>query len=609
MKLTFCRLILTVLFAVMLVLAGCQMPQSCLDGDSFSSTGELEKAVDSYMECMAQSNASESSVTGQKVKELKKKISLKQVEEAEAKIQGGKTVPVINDLIAQLKSKEKYDTPEGLIKNKLGECEIIKKDLEDAISELLAKAENAVLSEDWDMALKYIDDAKVYYPDGKKIVSAYEATLKKRDSFYSNKIAKACDQDNYEEAFVLLDQWAVMPSPEAKIDIEKMKVKVFGVKDKVINARVDEYMAQNKFYSAFTVINESGLTSLGKKMDIIKDKGSEFYKNLAYKEKANVYDFHAYVAAYKALQLNPNDDEIFELFRDCEDKVDESLRVIIGFDTFEFPKDDPDVGREISDMLNSKLLDMMPYGFSIDERKKMEFSKEQTGAMQEAVVLQGVEYALFGSVSRLEINSKTNENHLKVKVKVGEEEVPNPQYLAMITAYGHDTSRWPSVPTEILKSESYELVDCRSGTDKIEILISVSARIYSTALGELVKSDNFTVNQLEEDTFKDPLPDAGIEADPRDMKVTEIQLSQQVKEQVVEKIAKWVMDYFVPREKYFSDTMENHIKRREFELAVQYAVQGFQYCRRSDIADGNEWYDNLMQKCLFELTEGESDRY
>ena len=599
-----CLFLVALLF---LALNGCQRPQSCLDGDSYNIKGDLESAVDSYLECMKEMNASSDGELGLKVMNLKVKITQKTLEDAEKILADEKTLPLLRDAIKLLEKKEKYDTKDQSIANKIEEYEHIADEFQQNISKLLEKARIARDEKSWDLAISNIIDAEVFYPKSAEIDALKNSVITTRDSYYTRNIANECGKKNYDSAMEFWQQWTLSNPAPSGYDSEKMFQKILDTKDVIVNELVDQYILEQKYYSAYILINESGVRNIEKKLNYIISEGSNYYKNLAYKKKANVEDFQAYIAAYKANELSSGDNEIFKLYCDCEEKVKESLKVTIAYEAFEYPQDEPDVGREVSDMLSSSMLAAMPYGFSLDERKKLEFIKSQTDTLQNALTIQGVQFGLFGGVSVLTVNHEKEEKIRKVKVEVSHKEKNNQQYLDMVKEYGYEKSSWPFVPKEILEEITYDYIDNYLGEESIEGLISVSVRIYSTRLGEIAKSNNFTVSQKLKDTFREPLPAADIEEDPRELAKSKLEVKQELKEEAVAKITDWIIDYFEPRQQFFAEDMQQLIERRDTELAIQYAAQGFLYCQESKISEDDQWFKELKQNALFDLTEGVAD--
>ena len=599
-----------VLLFLFIAVVGCQMPQSCLDGDAFSGQGELEKAVDSYMSCMVETRATANSELALKVMNLKAQITKKALDDTAKLLADKKTLPLLKEAIKHLESKEKYDTSDGSISSKIKEYENIADEYQQNISRLLGNARVAREKKQWDSAVAYVLEAEVFYPKSTEIVTLKEAIISNRDSYYTRLISNECDKEDYDSAMLIWEEWiATIPSPSLTSK-DTMYNKILDTKDEVVNKLVDRYRTEQKYYTAYILIKESKVRNIQKKKDFIIEAGSNYYKNFAYKKKANVEDFHAYLAAYKAHQLKPDDVEIFKLCRDCEEKVNDSLKVLIGYEAFESPSNEPVVGRQISDMLSSSLLSAMPYGFGLDSRRKLEFIKIDTDNRESAFTIQGVHFGIYGAVSKLVIEHEKNEKKRKVKVVMSNKETNNPEYQNMVRSYGYDKSTWPSVPQEILKDESYNYIENYYGEEKILGQIEVSASIYSTRFDKMEASKTFYVSKEIKDSYVEPLADAipPIEEDPLEMPNSKFEVELEMKQEVVDLITDWFIKQFEPRQMHLAEDMKKAIESREDFLAVQYAAQGFLFCQKSNIDKEDQWYKELTQQALFDLTEG-ADEY
>jgi hypothetical protein len=386
----------------------------------------------------------------------------------------------------------------------------------------------------------------------------------------------------------------------------------------VIRKYVTKDVEEKRYFDAYRRIAEAQAVGCDDLLSTIKQDGYRHYVGLAKSMLDNAQYFHAYAAAVKAKELpkpaatgSENPESIaFDLHRQCADLVDDSIQVEICIAAFDCPQSDVALGREFADRLVADLHPVLPYGLRLDDHRKVEYAKVESPAtgerekVRDALRLVGVSWAVQGSLS---VNVKTNHQEMeKLQWVPVKQTIINPQYDSDIATlrkrYGENLAKWPRQPARTITEELTKEVKYKAGTEKMEGEINVSANIYSAADGVITQSQSFRVAKDISDTFSDGIDQAGIKADPLEM-VSELAFRQQLEKDMRKEIVDWVLRNFGPRQQKFCEQAQYYMERREWDLAVKAATQGYQYCLRDNVPPDDKSFVKLRQLALFDLTE------
>jgi tetratricopeptide (TPR) repeat protein len=590
----------------------------CPEAESYKQEKKLEQAVNAYEACV---NTSMSKKQKQQIQKdidlLKTEIVSKTLEEAASAFGNGQNITAYENAIRILDAKKRYDRGNIMA----ARIEGYRNEIENLHGQIRKYLETALAEETrehWGKAVQAVNQAMILDPSNSTITARLANVIEKRNEYFKNLIRKACSDNDYDGASKILKTFKEeQPAPSTSV-LMLMDSLVNETQGKVVRSEAGKLITDKKYFAAYSQIQETGVANCQDLLKVIRREGSEFYKNLAKEEKTNkVNDFHAYIAAVKAKQLNPGDNEIFNLHQDMTDIVNDSIQIKIGIAFLGSPTAESGAGKEFAGMLISHLGKLLPYGISIDEPEKIKLVIERGTSESDVPVQLGQKLAIFGDVSTLDISPLRNVSEKKnfVACTVGEEEIPNPEYSQqcedMRARYGRDRGKWPPpLPSPTITRPRIQTIDYMSGEKQVKGRMVVSLRPYSAASNASIGSETFSVQRDFSDTFQEGVPCAGIPADSLELP-SELEMKQELKQAMVEKASKWILDrdldlnlgFFQLRQKHYYKEAENFIERREYNEAVKVLAQGYLYCLKDNIPENDEWFQKIRKKVLCELTE------
>ena len=302
------------------------------------------------------------------------------------------------------------------------------------------------------------------------------------------------------------------------------------------------------------------------------------------------------------MELSSNDIEISQINKKCADIIDNEIQKHIAVLTFGSPAKHPDYGMLFSDALITRLFKELPYGINIVEKEKIDLLKN-TSKMKIKNIggSLGADIVISGNVSLFKAEEVKSERMAIAKVKIGEEEVLNPEYEKMVKAYGKDTKNWPSQPERNILNSKYEIVKYKKGKVSKRVFGNVSMRIFDAFSGKLVFSEDFDDSLEKIDDFQDSVEAAGIPHDPLELPL-ETEMKAELRDKMVSDISRVIVDLLQSREKRFMKSAESRLERNEYENAIKFLAQGYLFCNKSKT--DNE-YAHKIYNMMTALTEFE----
>jgi len=588
----------------------------CPEAEGYKEEKKLEQAVNAYEACV---NTSMSKKQQQQIQKdidlLKAEIVSKTLEEAASAFGKGQTVAAYESAIRILDAKKRYDRG-GAIAARIEAYRNEIENLRGQIKKLLETALVEETQERWGKAVQAVNQALMLDPDNGTIMARLANVIEKRNEYYKQLIRNACKSNDYDGASKILETFKdQQPAPSASV-LMLMESLVKETREKVVRSEAGKSIADKKYFLAYSLIQDKGVANCQDLLKVIQREGSEFYRDLADKEKTNVNNFHAYIAAVKARILNPSDDEFFTRHKEMTDIVDDSIKVKIGIAEFGAPTAESGAGKEFTGMLISHLEKLLPYGISIDEPGRVKFEKESETSGSDIIRQLRQELGIFGDVSTLEVSPLRSISEFKnyTTCTVGEEDIPNPDYARQCAElekqYGRDRSKWPYVPSPIIKKPIIQTINYMSGKKQIEGRMVISLRLYSAASNASIGSETFSVQLEKADAYQEGVPCANVLPDPLELP-SELQMKQDLKQAMVEKVSEWILKrdldlnlgFFKLRQKHYYREAEKFIERREYNEAIKALAQGYLYCDKGKIPENDEWFQKISRKVLCELTE------
>ncbi len=586
-----------------MLLAGCALPPQVKMAQEMETLGKNREAVDNYRSALAAMPESQKQDIQDSINRLLSKITSEVLDKAEMALGDGQSLALYEFALKILQADINYDDAQGRLAAAVKKYEAGQASLESKRQMLRSQAQEQIDAGKWADALSSIQAAKAI-ADKDDIAAMKNAAIKVRNAAYSRDIKNACQQEDWSKAMKLLDEFGQL-SPRDSVYTPLVEL-VDKTKSNLVSREAQNLISKNKYFTAYTLILESEAKGCADIMGQIKRDGSDYYLEQARKEYDAGRLYYSYIASCKAKEFDSVSNDVFKFHRDREDEVDKSISVQVGIASFGSPVDEPDAGLSFSNALISYLTNTLPYGIYIMERSEIDRALDEKGRQMDQVVnLLGIHLAVVGNVSVLNVATDKSEREITQRVKIGTETVANPAYTAFVTQNGSDPSRWQmSPPPSTLEEDRFELIRFKRGKARMDGQMEVSVRMFTTSKGAITDSETFIIEDFVEDEFQDGVPEAGISEDSLDLP-TEMNMRKNLRGKGVEEVAIWVLRNFEHREGRYFNIAENHLERREDDLALQALSQAYLYCCKEGIGpeDDNKWYDDIFQKAFFDLTE------
>jgi hypothetical protein len=341
--------------------------------------------------------------------------------------------------------------------------------------------------------------------------------------------------------------------------------------------------------------------------DLIK-QGSAFYLQKAKEEMAASNRLgYAYFAAVKAFEMNPNDATIFALHRDYSDIFEKQIRVQIAISGFDTPVKEPDAGNQFSDALIARLVETLPYGIKILERRRIdEVLKEKGRQLKELSDELKVEMFIVGNVSALQVEHQRSENMGTVVIAKGTKKEPNPEYNMMMMQYGPNQKKWPRIPPATIDTPENQVVNYKMGREKVNGLMVVSVRIFDAAKADITVAKEFKIPLEVEGEFNDAVPDAKIVAKALSLQ-SDLDIKEQMRLKLVKDVAELIFKSYEFRERRFSISADWLLGRQEYDKAVLELARGYFYCNKDkenlEGKEKNASFAKIAEAGLLKYTE------
>ncbi len=594
------------------VFCGCE-EALCPTAQQYRDQQKFREAVDSYRGCLE--GEKPNSQRAQSLREEIGTITRRIVDQELPKLDvpTSATLPEYDELLNQLEGLKAYDDREGRVASRMEKYSDARQQIADEVQQLLRTSSERQEAKDWSGAVESVDQALAKHPQSADATTLRGKIIVERDTDYSDRIKTFCREEKWAEADALLRSFGnEQPRPQADV-IEPVVSLVANAKGNIVRKRAGQDIDEQRYFEAYMRIRDAAAQDECKDLLArIESEGYSHYAKLAGDMLNDVRYFHAYIAAVKASMLPipartaEEDPEavIFDLHRRCSDLVDDSIQMEICIAAFDPPADDLAAGRQFADRLVGYLRPHLPYGLKLDDRRKVEYAVVEESGMRDRLRLVGVNWAVQGNLDISILPSRT-ETNVTAWAPVTQT-VANPQYQedinALVKQFGADSSKWPRQPPRTVTMELTQKVEYKTGVERLEGEIFVSANIYSAADGTITDQNDFRVARDVNDTFSDGMEQAGIKADPLEM-ISELDFRRQLEQEILQKITDWLLERFGRRQTAFHEQVQGHIERREWDEAVRAAAQGYFYCLKDEVPEDDELFVKLRRLALFDLTE------
>jgi len=270
--------------------------------------------------------------------------------------------------------------------------------------------------------------------------------------------------------------------------------------------------------------------------------------------KSNEEQAAALAHLYAVSQFQPNMAGLRKKLVDQETTVRDLAVKRLSTTDFQSPYKDQDYGDVISSFVTQYLFEHVPNDVRIVEREQYEAILRERSLSGDTSSLSSVNLLVSGSVLESKVDSSEAKNKKMMRVEVGKETIPNPNYISWLEMGSKDrkTVDQPSETTDVAKFENVSVGVTRHR--KIGIF-SVSYRLVEASSGRVVFPDSITVNTEYEDESSEGVEMGDFKVDfkladlPSDVEILD-GLARQVATQIGEKLVGVLKDQ---DQKYLSE--------------------------------------------------------
>ena len=599
------RLAIPLILSLVLV-TGCVTPEEYDQGQAMLKGGHLEEAYKSFSAALAKADSPEDKAKIQQALDHTKKLLADRYLDMAAQTKAGPgalTIPRLQRSVEILTSALPYDDAAGRIAAQLSADRAAQDALQAQAQKFYDEAIQLANQQNFEPALGAIAKALALHPQYQMFQQAKDTIGALRVDHHAKKLEAALGAREWGEARRQL-QMLSQASPNHPL-VAKAKGQIEEMARQDVDQRVGALSQAGRWYSAYKLVQGSGMAGeMGETLANLRAKGGAHYLSQSQKSFKSQKVAQAYVAAMKAMEMAPQDPEVFRQHQKCEDAVDFSLKQHLAVAAFDSPSNDPDAGRQFSDDLVSYLFRLLPYGTGIVERQKIDLAlKEKGGDFKQAGELLGVDMIIIGNVSLLKVDQDKTTREATARVRVGQETVSNPEYYAMLSRFGNDQSQWPKAVPPTITKDRFDYMRYRKGTGTMFGFINVAVRVFEVDFGTILYSNVFKKNQKYTDTYQDPVPDAEVpvKEDPLQLP-TETEIKEKLKEEVITKIAQVVIKYFRDREVKLLGKAKQALERRTMDQVVEFLAKGHVYCKKAGLPADNPAAVEINQ-LIMEVTE------
>ncbi len=368
-----------------------------------------------------------------------------------------------------------------------------------------------------------------------------------------------------------------------------------------IEAKAKLLTQEKKYSAAVAFLKQFEPPQFDNLIDKIRTTGSNDYYSRALQEDTAGNTYLSYLLLKKAdtfqnasTAAKKKDNVRFNLQKKNDDFVDQALQEYIAIASFDSPSHDPDAGLQFSDSLTSYLYDVLPYGINILERDKIDLILKERKQSNNIGRMLGANLVVTGRVSLFKIETSEDKRTATAKVVTGEKVVPNPEYTRMMSQYGTDTKKWPSVPAATMVNKTHQLISYNKGTARLKGFAKVSVRIFDTSKSAIsfVKDYPAAIEDVSE--FQDEVKAANIPYIPKKL-MSSIEAKAAMRNEIVAAIGKVVQSSFNQRERRFLEQAKHMLQRREKQKAVESLAKGYHYCMRDRIPADNAAFIEMLK--------------
>ncbi len=588
------------------LIVGCGTPAEYRKAQESLAEGNFIEALKYYEITLEKASMpSDREIIQQNISQTKRKLADNSLNEAETAYNESisPTIQSIDKALSILQASSAYDDDRSRISKKIKDYRSEKDTMLTSIQSLINDADKLAGEGKYFNAREKLYKAQKMDSTNRPLsdkLSKLENISQRQKKSYIEQIDNFLSKGNGREAKDTYDK-LVLIDPDHP-NLENLKKEILDAYHKQIMSDIGSLENEKKWFKAYEAIKKSNLNDLDQETARIRSTGSEYYYNKAETHFNSGELSLAYIAALKARELDPNELRSFQMHKKCEDSIEKEIQKFIAIPTFDSPVNDPDAGKWFSDVLISRLFRVLPYGINIVEREKIDLlMNEKKMELKNIGNLLGVDMIITGNVSILKVDSNKSEIMATTRIKIGEEEKPNPVFSQMLSTYGNNLEMWPYKPPMTTKEDKFEIVKYKKGQVSLKAFVNSSIRIFDTKKATIVFAKDFQDSISKTDEFQESVEAANISEDPLELP-TETEIKRDLQNKVIEQIIDVILATFENREERFLKWAAYHIERKEYQEALNFLAQGHLYSKR---AKRSNQYTDEIYNLLVNLTEGE----
>lgn len=518
------------------------------------------------------------------------------------------TIETLEKSIDLIESKLEYDDTQQRLQLALDDLKSKLAELSGDVDALLSQAVSKANEAGFESAFEAIQKAKEIDSGNASIQTTLQRINEMRKSHYLETINTALSSDDLLRARDVFTSIQRAKHPFDQGFRNHVRSIIEEEEGRILPRLVQSLAAEHRYYEAIQLLNSTSRSSIRDQFRNLKSDAVAFYKNLAVSARKEIPEEFgvAFFASRIAYMLDENDPGLFEINRQNTEKIDEIVQSTIGVTSFNSPENEPFAGRDFSDSLIASLVNKLPYGIRILERSMMDDAKaEKPESYKHFILNNKTEIIVGGGISSFVVTSKINSGEVPVRINVGEEPRPNPEYSMMLETYGKDLTKWPKNVTPTIMSPLFETIKYNRSHETVEGQMGITLRFYDSNL-KILESKEMIVSRNYEDVYHQAIPAAGILEDKRDLP-GENAIKQELRSELRDKAAAEILSYYNDRNERFWTEFENNYKNRYYGKSFTALASGYHLCEKDIELRGNlgqkEILDKITQKAFFELAD------
>jgi hypothetical protein len=578
-----------------LLLGACVPPQEMNSARSLYQSGRLEDAYRSYQSILQKDpNNREAKATLEKIKQDIANQAITQAQQACDP--GSSKIDQVDKAISILNQASRYAPHNQELVAVTQRYQSQRKKIKDSNLLKTEEFKLALRDHQYSTAQQILSQIENSDPTTPGLAGMRQNYKSAYTSFLKEDLKAAVQNKDFERAHKNLAALKTLGLPAA--DISQLAGQIKTAEAASIKRQIKALLDRNRYYTAYLLIISHGYEQeLASELDHIRSRGSRFYLEQSSKRLSQGNISRAYLESVKGLELDPNNSELFDLHRDTRDQVLQRAQQYIAIPLFGAPREQPDLGPQLSDALISYLFRILPYGVNIVEREKIDLLlEEQKLEYKKVGSLLNVGLIITGNISLLNIDRQESSRTVTTKVKTGEQTISNPEYEAWLRL-SPESRRNTTQPKKLLAIPSYQTFTYKKGKVTLKGFTSVSLRIFDTHKGSVTYAQEFNANYTVSDEFQDELELAGISGDPLELP-SNTEIREKLRNKIIRQIAAVVGKQFDNRQHAFLVDAKYYLSRHENDKALDKLAQGFLYCIKAKIKTSDPDYTEVRDKAI-----------